>query len=206
MIEYAAGWITIRDTFANPTSSSFVGALMTPLIAFVCVGIYEELITRGYLLRNLAEGLSIGRISAGMALLIAWVFSSGVFGLLHAFNPNATIISTINLTAAGLFLGLGPILTGRLSLAIGLHITWNFFQGHVFGFPVSGFIYHPATLFAIEQQGDSRWTGGKFGPEAGITGLLAMLVGGLIIVLWVFVREGRVSLARQFTQYGGAAT
>jgi hypothetical protein len=95
---------------------------------------------------------------------------------------------------AGVFLGLAYVLTGELAIPIGLHITWNFFQGNVFGFPVSGGDFSQATFIAIEQGGPDVWTGGAFGPEAGLMGIVAMLVGSGLIVLWVRWRRGSVGL------------
>jgi hypothetical protein len=64
----------------------------------------------------------------------------------------------------------------------------------VFGFPVSGGNYRSATFISIQQAGPELWTGGAFGPEAGLLGLLAGLLGGLLIVLWVRRRYGNVRL------------
>ncbi len=88
--------------------------------------------------------------------MLAWFASSIALGVLHVFNPNASLISTLYLVLAGLFLGLGLVMTGSLAIPIGLHITWNFFQGNVFGFPVSGNDYPGATIFSIEQGGPDR--------------------------------------------------
>ncbi len=63
------------------------------------------------------------------------------------------------------------MLTGELAFPIGLHIAWNFFQGNVFGFPVSG-TTSTTSLIAIEQGGPEIWTGGVFGPEAASWGSL----------------------------------
>jgi hypothetical protein len=101
---------------------------------------------------------------------------------------------------AGLFLGLGFILTGELAIPIGLHITWNFFQGYVFGFPVSG-IGRTTSFIGINQGGPDLWTGGAFGPEAGLIGLLAMLLGSLLIGLWVRLLYGKVRLDTELAQY-----
>jgi hypothetical protein len=195
LLELAAGWISITGTLQTAApGQSFLLAILIPLIAFLGVGIYEELLTRGYLLQNLAEGLNIGSIGPRGAIIIAWVISSAIFGLLHLGNPNATAISTFNIALAGIFLGLGYVLTGKLAIPIGLHITWNFFQGNVFGFPVSGGTFSSTTFIAIEQGGPALWTGGAFGPESGLLGVLAMLIGSALTVLWVRWRYQRISL------------
>ncbi|HNT53074.1 MAG TPA: type II CAAX endopeptidase family protein [Anaerolineaceae bacterium] len=191
-IELAAGWITIPGTLqvrVSGPSFGFVWGLV--LMQFISVGIYEELWFRGYILRNLAEGLNFGGKNPRTALIIAYVVSSAVFGLFHIINPNASFMSTFNIILAGLFIGLGFILTGELAIPIGIHITWNFFQGAVFGFPVSG-TTSAATLIGIQQAGPELWTGGAFGPEAGLTGFLAMALGSLLIWLWVRWRRGAV--------------
>jgi hypothetical protein len=117
-----------------------------------------------------------------------------VFGLLHATNPHASAGSTLNIGVAGLFLATGTLLTGELAIPVGLHIAWNFFQGNVFGFPVSGGDVRAATFVSIRQAGPNLWTGGAFGPEAGLLGLLATLVGILLTAIWVRWRCGSVGL------------
>jgi membrane protease YdiL (CAAX protease family) len=194
VVELALGWVSITSTFqaANP-EQPFALAILVPIVLFMCVGIYEELLTRGYWLHNLAEGLNVTALGPRGAIVLAWLISSALFGALHANNPNASVISTINITLAGVFLGLGYVLTDSLAIPIGLHITWNFFQSNVFGFPVSGLGWR-TTFIAIEQSGPAAWTGGNFGPEAGLIGSLAILVGSLLIVLWVRWRHGSIAL------------
>jgi membrane protease YdiL (CAAX protease family) len=195
LVEYIAGWIQVRETFAvGLADTPFAVAILGPLIVFVVVGITEEMLSRGYQLRNLSEGLNFPYWGPAGAIVAAWVISSSLFGLLHIFNPNATVISTLYLMLAGLFLGLGCVLTGRLGLPIGLHITWNFVQGNVYGFPVSGNIFTSATVIAIEQGGPSLWTGGAFGPEAGLIGIAAILLGCALTLLWVWLRYGAIRL------------
>ncbi|MEJ5202269.1 MAG: CPBP family intramembrane glutamic endopeptidase [Anaerolineales bacterium] len=200
-VEYLAGWVMIVETFqSNVRSVSFSTGLVMSVILFLCVGIYEEAFSRGYHLRNIAEGLAFPALGAKRALVLGWVLSSTIFGALHLGNPGASIISTINISVAGLLLGLGFILTGELAIPIGLHITWNFFQGNVFGFPVSGTTPF-VSLIGIQQGGPELLTGGVFGPEAGLIGLLAMLLGGLLIVLWVRRRYGRASIQERLALY-----
>ena len=169
LVEYSAGWIDVRTLFSvGLRDVPFVIAIIGPLAVFIVVGITEEILSRGYQLRNLAEGLNFPLIGPRWAIVMAWLISSSLFGLLHVFNPNSTWISTVYLMLAGIFLGLGLVLTGRLGLPIGLHITWNFFQGNVYGFPVSGNDFSSTTFIAIEQGGPDLWTGGAFGPGGGL--------------------------------------
>lgn len=196
LVELAFGWVTVTGTMVTrDPDGAFLAAILAPLVMFVAVGIYEELFSRGYQLQNMAEGLKLKAIGPRGAIVIATLLSSAVFGLLHMTNPNASLVSTFNIFFAGVFiLSMGYILTGELAIPIGVHITWNFFQGNVFGFPVSGGDFGSAMFIAIQQGGPDLWTGGAFGPEAGLVGVVAVLLGGLLIALWVGWRYGRARL------------
>ena len=202
LVELALGWVTVTGSFRTSSPGiPFVPAILLPLAAFVLVGIYEELFSRGYQLRNMAEGLNYPGLGPRGAVLAAWGLSSVLFGVLHALNPNADMISVTNITLAGLMLGAGYVLTGDLAMPIGLHIAWNFFQGSVFGFPVSGLNPPGATLVVTEQAGPGIWTGGLFGPEGGLLVTVATLTGILLTVLWMRLRRGQVSIYTPMAEY-----
>jgi hypothetical protein len=150
-----------------------LGQLLLYLLAFTLVGWQEELLSRGYHLQTLSSGTN---------LFWGVVISSAIFGVLHLGNPNATWVSAVGIFFAGLFLALGYLCTGRLWLSIGLHIGWNFFEGVVFGFPVSGIAIYP--LLRITVSGPAMWTGGAFGPESGLIVLPALAVGALLVWLY----------------------
>lgn len=200
LVELALGWISIESMLHTSNSSSFLSGILASLIGFIAVGIYEEMLSRGYHLRNLAEGLNWGVLGKVGGLWAGYVISSSIFGILHATNPNASVISTVNLVLAGLFLGLGFVLTGELAIPIGLHITWNFFQGNIFGFPVSGST-PGTTLIKIQQGGADLMTGGAFGPEAGLIGIIAILLGSLLTVWYVSKTRGEVRLMEELAEY-----
>ena len=100
--------------------------------------------------------------------------------LLAAFHRCLT--TATGLTLAGLFLAFGYTQTRQLWLPIGLHIGWNFFEGTVFGFSVSGMDW--PTLILQRPQGPELITGGAFGPEAGLIQLPALIIGGLLIYFY----------------------
>jgi hypothetical protein len=195
LIELTVGWISVSGTFCtqNP-ETPFLSAIVIPLIIFLVVGFYEELFSRGYQLTNLAEGLTGKIIKPRTAILLAILLSSAAFGVLHASNPHASLASTLNIGLAGFFLAAGYVLTGQLAIPIGLHISWNFFQGNVFGFPVSGGDFRSATFIQIQQSGPDLWTGGFFGPEAGLLGTGAMILGIIITMLWIRKQHGQIDL------------
>jgi membrane protease YdiL (CAAX protease family) len=149
---------------------------------YMGISFTEEILARGYILRNLLEGFAVpnNNVSTGLAVFV----SSVIFALPHAGNPNASFVSTLQLVLFGVLCAVGVILTGELAIPLGLHLTWNFFQGNVFGFPVSGWEMQVGTLIQIQQGGPEWFTGGAFGPEAGVVGLIVMLLGMLLIVFW----------------------
>jgi membrane protease YdiL (CAAX protease family) len=193
LVEMSLGWISISGTVHSIHSqSTLVVPLLVFLFFFISQGMSEELLSRGYLIKNLAEGFNLKNLGPKWSILIAWCLISIIFGLAHIGNPNANIISTINLMVMGVTMGAGLIFTGELAIPIGLHISWDFFQGNIFGFPVSGVLYPSeiVSFIQISQIGPENWTGGGFGPEAGLLGLFANLLGLIIIVCWVYVRRG----------------
>lgn len=188
-IAIAAGWTTVTSVGAGENLLTWV---VVAVVVFVLVGIYEELLLRGYLLTNLAEGAR-GTLGERGAVLFAMLASSLAFGAFHAGNPNATLVSVLTISIAGVMLALGYVLTGELAIPIGLHVTWNLFQGTVYGFPVSG-LELGSSVVAVETTGPRVITGGEFGPEAGLLGLGAMIVGSLLTVAWIRYRYGGVAL------------
>jgi membrane protease YdiL (CAAX protease family) len=195
-VELSAGWITITGTMTGLAEGTFWPGILAALVNFFCVGIYEEMLSRGYQIHNLAEGFRGRILNPKMALLLAYLLTSSIFGFLHASNPNATLTSSVMLIAAGLFLGLGYVLTGDLAISIGIHMTWNFFQGNVFGFPVSG-TEAGSSIIGIQQGGPVLWTGGAFGPESGLIGLAAIALGCLLILAWIKLTRKNIRLQEE---------
>lgn len=174
LIQWGLGWLTFEG-FAWETDDllTVLGGTLGMFLVFILVGWNEELLSRGYHLQTIASGLN---------LFWGVIISSAVFGVLHIANPNATWVSALGIFFAGLFLAFGYLTTRQLWLPIGLHIGWNFFEGVVFGFPVSGLdIYR---LIKITVDGPVLWTGGAFGPEAGLVVLPGMLLGALLIFVY----------------------
>jgi len=168
------GWLTFEGfAWEFDPINVVISSVLTFFIAFIFVGWNEELLSRGYHLQTIASGLS---------LFWGVVISSAVFGLLHLGNPNATWVSAAGIFFAGLYLAYGYIRTKQLWLSIGLHIGWNFFEGVVFGFPVSGLDIYALTR--INVHGPEIWTGGAFGPEAGLIVLPSLILGGFLIYLY----------------------
>lgn len=179
---WAFGWLHLDGGAWEQQSLGVVaGNLVLWFGLFILVGFAEELFSRGYQLQNLEEGLNT---------FWAVVISSSVFGALHLSNPNAALGSVIGVTLAGFFLAYPYLRTRQLWLSIGLHLGWNYFLGPVFGFSVSGI--GTSHLLQISVDGPAWFTGGAFGPEAGVVLLPALVVGALFV--WLYTR-GRLSAA-----------
>jgi len=203
LVEWALGWVTIVGSFQiEDLKLTFAQSILYQLVFMVGVSLFEEMQFRGYLLRNLAEGFNFPALGSKKAIFLAWIVSALFFGLSHAENPNATTVSTISIAFAAILLGLSYILTGSLAIPLGLHTTWNFFQGNVFGFSVSGHAEFASTTFiATKQAGPELWTGGAFGPEAGLLGVAAIILGNLAILLWVRQFYGAIAPYTPLAEY-----
>jgi len=178
VLELAFGWLQV-DGFAwqtAPPLQTWYG-LLVMLLVFVAVGWQEELLSRGYWLQNLTAGLN---------LFWGVLISSLLFAVSHLANPNFSWLAVGGLLLAGLFLAFAYLRTGQLWLSIGLHVGWNFFEGPIFGFPVSGLTGFPVVI-SQNASGPELITGGNFGPEAGLILLPGMAVGFFIV--WWYTRQ-----------------
>ena len=191
-VEYALGWARPLGLFeVRVPGVSLALALAFTGVKALCVAPMEEAVSRGYHIVNLAEAFErrLGRMGA---LGLAGVVSSLVFALLHGATPNTSPLSLLGLFLNGLLLAAGFLLSGRLALPIGLHAAWNFTQGAVFGFPVSG-DQESASVVSLTVTGPALFTGGAYGPEGGLVGMAFMVVGIAAIALWARFRHGRMA-------------
>lgn len=192
LIQWSLGWITVTAYGWNAEMETpFVSGIISFFAAMLMVGFHEELFSRGYQLLNITEGLKHSATGLNSALITATLLTSSLFGFMHFFNPNASFISTFNIILAGVVLAVPYILTGSLGLSVGLHFSWNFVMAGILGFPVSG-MNIKFSILQIRQSGSDFFTGGAFGPEAGILGLLGItiMLGGSL----VYIKQSRREL------------
>lgn len=179
-LEWAFGWLTFTGFGWQLTAwPQLLGSMLIFLVIYIFTGWSEEVLSRGYHLQNL---------SGGTNLFWGVIISSVIFACMHLTNPNTDniVMVIIGLIAAGLFMAYAYIRTGQLWLSIGIHIGWNFFEGPIFGFAVSG-LEDPVTLINTSVHGPVVWTGGVFGPEAGLLILPILLIG--IVAIHVITRS-----------------
>jgi membrane protease YdiL (CAAX protease family) len=168
------------------TRGPFNGWAALPIALFLLVdGFIEELFMRGMLVSGLGFALGGRRIAA---VLIAAV----LFGMTHMFFDGASVLSVISNSLGGVVYGLAFVLTGRLWLGLGLHFAWNFVQGPVLGFAVSGHTLGSGLLY-IADLGPSWLTGIPYGPEGGVVGVAFRFVVIAAVLAWVRItnRSGR---------------
>lgn len=175
LFEWSLGWIDFQGYgWQFLDGRKLIAGCGLTFILFIMVGWTEELLSRGYHLQTLSEGLNR-----------TWgvILSALIFALLHQDNPAFSVSAFIGLFISGLFFCYAYYQRMNLWLPIGLHIGWNFFEGTVFGFQVSGLTDLPRLIYQ-SSRGIDTVTGGAFGPEAGLILLPALLLGVLLIWLW----------------------
>ena len=132
----------------------------------------EEVATRGWLLT---------RIAARTNLPFAIAISSSLFGILHMGNAGVTFLSVLNIILDGVLAGLLFIYTDSIWLVVAQHGTWNYVQGNLLGFQVSG-TGADASIFSFSMGSGPDWlTGGAFGAEGSIITTLVLLVSLVIV-------------------------
>ena len=164
LILFILGFLSI-DGFSFP-----VMTIILYLVLFIVVSLHEEIMMRGYVLNNLMHSMN---------RYVALSISSVIFMSIHLLNPNVSFLSVVNLFLAGIVLGIYYMHKQNLWLPIGMHLTWNFFQGPIFGFEVSGI--ETDNIISQSITGNEIITGGAFGFEGSI--IATILIVTMILYL-----------------------
>jgi membrane protease YdiL (CAAX protease family) len=153
--------------------------LLYSLLLFIIVAFTEEIAFRGYILNNLMQSTN---------KWVALTITSVAFALFHFTNPGGdNILPMLNIFVAGFLLGINYIYTKNLWFAIFLHFGWNFFQGPVLGYEVSGFA--ASGLFQQTMKGPAILTGGDFGFEGSLVCLIINSIACILLWLYYTARE-----------------
>ena len=157
-------------------------ALLNDLGSVIGSTTVEELVFRSALLGGLL--VLLPRVS-----WLAVACSAIVFGALHALNQHATLLAVLGSTVGGVSYGIAFAATQRISLPLGLHFGWNYAMGPIFGFPVSGSAPIHATFVHQHSVGAPWFTGGEYGPEGGLVGIVGRIIVVALVVAWVTYRR-----------------
>lgn len=172
-VSLLAGAIEIAGVVFNPSS------LLISFVFFLLVAITEEFALRGFVLERMLQG--------GVNKFWALFLSATLFSLVHIANPNFDFLSFINILLAGILLGSSYIYTRNLCFPIALHWFWNWIQGPVLGYEVSGnkFCDGLLTLYLPEA---NLINGGAFGFEGSIL-CTVLMVAGTAVILKMFRKK-----------------
>jgi membrane protease YdiL (CAAX protease family) len=189
---------TARFAPDTGTAAGFVGMLVWSFLFFALAAANEEILFRGYPFQLLVRLL--GRWPAVLVM-------SAAFSGAHAWNPHVDALAFLNIFLAGVLLALAYLRTRSLWFTTAVHAGWNWTMASLVGFPVSGLTSIDTPLYDVVEHGSAWWTGGGFGPEAGVAGTLALLLG----IAWMLrtrrLRESpRMAATRPLVDRWPAAT
>lgn len=169
IVSLLAGWISVEGVHFDFTY------LLLQFLLYILVALMEESMMRGFVLGHMLD--------VGMNKFLALLISSFLFACLHLGNPGITNFALLNLTLAGILLGVAYIYTRNLWFPIFLHLFWNFIQGPILGYEVSG-TGGKNTLLKLGISDNSLMNGGDFGFEGSLPCTILMIVATGLIIYW----------------------
>ncbi len=161
----------------KPIGLNLHANLLYPFVLFFFAAVVEEFIFRVFVFQTCEKK---------WGTVPALVIASTLFGLVHMINTveNATVGQQLTgcvflVFEAGFSLNAVFLINRRIWLPLGMHWAWNFFEGPIFGTIVSGQNFG-SSLIAAQTGGSMLASGGPFGPEGSISGLLVGIICGAV--------------------------
>ncbi len=183
ILAICAGLLVLTGNVSFSLGKISLAIFLFYILYFLVVALFEELFSRTYILFVFAESYPIA---------IAVLINGVLFGLLHAFNPGFTWLAMLNITLAGVLFSIFTLYYRSISWAVGIHLGWNFAQGILFGYKVSG-NDSPGLLIA-NPIGENYFSGGVFGVEGS---LICTIV--LFVIITYFAIRYKIAPIKEIT-------
>ena len=124
------------------------------------IAVIEEIIFRGIIFRQVSDcwNIKIGLITSAL-----------IFGILHIFNKDATLWSSLAIAINGGWLyAIAYAYHQTIWVPIGMHWAWNYLEGGILGYEISGITQAGVSLITAKITGPALLTGGSYGPVSSI--------------------------------------
>jgi uncharacterized protein len=139
-------------------------------VVFLCVGVAEEFMFRGYLLYVVARRAGFWRASVALSI---------GFAAAHLGNSGENVLGILQVFGTGLLFCFMIRRTGNLWFALGYHAAWDWAETFFYGTADSGLL-GVGRYLTSSTQGPNWITGGSVGPEGSV---IALIVLGLCVLL-----------------------
>lgn len=146
------------------------GNIISDVFSYFSSAFLEEFIFRALLF------VSLINIIKNKFLLV--FITSILFSVFHM--PN-NLFYFLSYFIGGVMYGYSYLKFQNFPTPVGLHFSWNFIQGGIFGYPVSG--NESEGILSLTITPDILFNGGSQGPEGSVLGIIVRL----FIILLVFV-------------------
>lgn len=165
------------------------GVVAGYLIYLAILATIEEIAFRGLLLTGLAAATKNTWVALGISSLLV--------AISYLFGTGATALTFLSALLAGVMYGLAFLTTGRVWTSIGLRCAWNFIQGPILGFTVSGTVIGSRSVLTLSGSTPTWLVGGSYGPEGGLIGIAIRLVVIIVIATMITGRHAPWAISRQ---------
>ena len=129
------------------------------LLFFIVQGASEEIVFRGWFMQTVGS-----RHWPWLGFLLSII----IFSAVHLPNAGIDVLAFLNIALIATFLSVYVIKEKSLWGACGIHTSWNWVMGNVFGLNVSGNESMGDSIVNLSLTGNKIYTGGKFGLEGSI--------------------------------------
>lgn len=161
-------------SFSDAGTTSIGRSMLGSAALLSVAALAEEAMFRGYGLQTLSRAK------------LAWLgvlLTSVPFALVHLSNPNVVpVVTFVNTALAGVWLAAAYLRTRSLWLPLGVHWSWNWALGWLFGLPVSGIKLVSSPLLNASDAGPAWLTGGSYGIEGGVACTISLAL--FTLFLW----------------------